>query len=112
MFQFGDPNGVTPKQVFNASRLVIAVLEPDNSGRRAALFSKDEKVGISRYDDKPVASRILPNRVVRGEPRKTCVENMDRIGEELCEAANQFRREIRVKQKLQRDKRSRPACEA
>jgi hypothetical protein len=91
MFQFGDPNGVAPEWLFNVRGFVIAVCEPDNFGRRAALFSEVEEVGISRYNDKPVAPRILPNHVIRGEPRETRLENMDRIGEQLCEAANQFR---------------------
>jgi hypothetical protein len=35
-----------------------------------------------------------------------------RIGEEFSKAVDQLRREIRVKKKLQRESRSRPACEA
>jgi hypothetical protein len=35
-----------------------------------------------------------------------------RIGEEFGKATDQFRREIRVKKKPQRERRFRPACEA
>jgi hypothetical protein len=111
-FQFGDPNGVPPEEVFNLRRFIIAVFEPYNFGRRAVLFSDVEEVGISGYDDKPVDPRIFPNRIVRSEPSEAGFENVDRIGEKFGEAANQFRREIRVKQKPQRDRRSRPVCEA
>src|ERR1700688_2783719 len=76
-FQFGDPNGVSPKEVFNMRRPVIAVFEPYNFGRCAALLSDIEEVGISRYNDKPIPPRIFPNRVVRGEPRETRVENVN-----------------------------------
>ena len=82
---------VAPEQVFNMRRSVIAVFQSNKFGRRPAIFGEVEEVGISRYNDKPVTPRILPNRMVRREPRKTRVENVDRIGEKLCEAANQFR---------------------
>jgi hypothetical protein len=88
-FQFGDPNGIPAEKIFH---LLCSVI-----GRRGALFCEAEEVGISRYNDKPVDLRV---------------ENVDRIGKKFCEAGNQFRREIRVKQKPQRDSRSRPACEA
>ena len=91
---------------------VITIFEPYDLRRCAALFSEVEEVGISRYDDKPVAPSILPNRRVGGELRKARIENVDRIGEKFGEAADQFGREIRVKQKPQRERRSRPACEA
>jgi hypothetical protein len=110
--QFSDPNSVPPQEFFNPHGSIVAILEPYDLRRRAALFGEVEEVGISCYDDKSVGLRILPNRMVRSELREARVENVDRIGEELSEAANQFRREIRVKQKLQREKRSRPACEA
>jgi hypothetical protein len=59
-----------------------------------------------------VVSRIVPDPFVRGELGKARVEDVDGIGKELGKAANKRRREIRVKKKLQRDIRSRPACEA
>jgi hypothetical protein len=37
---------------------------------------------------------------------------MNGTGEQSRQTANQLRREIRVKEKLQRDLRSRPACAA
>jgi hypothetical protein len=40
------------------------------------------------------------------------MENVNRIGEEFVKAANELGREIRVKKKPQRERRSRPACEA
>ena len=71
----------------------------------------DERPPFGRYD-KPVVLRIFPDRFVRGELGKARVEDVDGIGKKLGKAANKPRREIRVKKKLQRDMRSRPACEA
>ena len=44
-----------------------------------------------------------------GEAR---IENVSRLREKFRQATDQLGREIRVKQKLQRDMRSRPVCEA
>ena len=71
-----------------------------------------EKIGISRYDRESVGPCILPDSFVRGVPRQTGVKDMNRIWEKLCKTADELGRKIRVEQKLQRDRRSRPACEA
>ena len=55
---------------------------------------------------------MLPNSFVWREPGESRVEDVDRIGEELRKPVNESGREIRVKQKFQREMRSRPACEA
>jgi hypothetical protein len=71
-----------------------------------------EKIGISDNAGESVGPCIVRNRFFRGVPRQTGVEHVNRIGEKLCETANELRREIRVKQQLQRYMRSRPAYEA
>jgi hypothetical protein len=40
------------------------------------------------------------------------IENVRRLGEKFRKTTDQLGREIRVKQELQRDMRSRPVCEA
>lgn len=45
---------------------------------------------------------------VRRKPLEPSVEDMDRTGEEFGKAPNQLGREVGVKKKLQRDRRSRP----
>lgn len=100
------------KKVFHARRPIIAVLEQDNVWRSAAVFGKVEKIRVSRYDNETVSPCIIPNGLVRGEPGEARVENVCRVGEEFRKATDQLGREIRVKQKLQRDMRSRPVCDA
>ena len=112
MPQFRDPNRVPSQEIFNPGSAVIAIIESDDFGRRAALFREPEKVGIGHHDQKPVAPRILPNRFVRREAGEASVEDVDGIGEKRGQAANELGREIGVKKKLQRKRRSRPACEA
>ena len=102
----------SPQKVFHLGCPVVAVLQPHHLWRSAAGFREVEKIGISRYDGEPMGRGILPNHLVRGEPGETGVENVNRIGKELGEAMNEFRREIRIKQKLQGNIRSRPVCEA
>jgi hypothetical protein len=55
-----------------------------------------------------------PNRIPSQEVFNpgSSVENVDGIGEKCGQAANELRREIGVKKKFQRKRRSRPACEA
>ena len=110
--QFRNSDGVPAQKVFNLARPVIAILKPDHPRRCAAGTGEVEKIGIGRDDGKPVRPGIFPNSLVRREPGETRVENVDRVGKELGETANQLRREIRVKQKFQCDARSRPVCEA
>jgi hypothetical protein len=100
------------KKVLDARRAVVAILKPDNLGRRAAVFGKIEKIRVSRYDSETVSPRIIPNRLVRSEMGEVRIENVSRVREKLRKATDQLGREIRVKQKLQRDMRSRPVCEA
>jgi hypothetical protein len=101
-----------PKKVFHPRRPIIAILKQDNLWRRAAVFGKVEKIRVSRYDNETVSPRIIPNGLVRSEPREACVENVRRAGEKFRKATDKLRRKVRVKQKLQRDMRSRPVCEA
>lgn len=54
-------------------------------------------------------SQMVTSEVNRGHAG---VENVHRTGKQLGEAVNELGREIRVKQQLQRDIRSRPVCEA
>ena len=112
MLQFRDPNRIPSQEDFNPRSAVIAVIESDDLRRRAALFREPEKIGIGCHDDKPVAPRILPNRFVRCETGEASVENVDGIGEKCAQAPNELRGEISVKKKFQRNRRSRPACEA
>jgi len=112
MLQFRYPDGILPDKLFHLGSLVIAVLKPDDFGRRTPLFGEIEEVRIGCHNDKPVAPRIFPNRFVRSEPGKPSVEDVGRIGEELGKAVDQLRREIRVKKKPQRERRSLPACAA
>jgi hypothetical protein len=74
------------KKVFHLRCPVIAVLQSDDFWRSSASFGEVEKIGIS--------------------------ENVDGIREKFRKAAYELRREICVKEKLQRDRRSRPVCEA
>ena len=97
---------------FNLGCPVVAVLQSHHLWRHAAGFREVEKIGISRYDGKPMDRGILPNHLIRGEPGETSVENVNRIGKELGQAMNEFRREIRIEQKLQGNIRSRPVCDA
>ena len=112
MLQFRNPNRIPPQEIFDPGSAVIAVIEPDDLRRGAALFRDPKKIGIGRHDDKPAASRILPNRFIRCEAGEASVENVDGIGEQCGQAANQLGREIGVKKKFQRKRRSRPACDA
>ena len=63
-------------------------------------------------NDKAICFCVVPDRLVGSQPGEPGVENVYRTGEELAEAADELWREIRVKQQLQWDARSRPACEA
>src|SRR5579864_5139133 len=65
LLQFRYPNSMPPKKVFHPRRPVIAVLEPDELGRRATLFGQVEKIRVSRYDNETVSPG--PNGLVRGE---------------------------------------------
>ena len=112
MLQFRDPNRIPAEEVFNPGSAVIAVIESDDLRRRSALFRELQKVGIGRYDDKSVAPRILPNGFVRCEAGEASLENVDGLGKKCGQAANQLGREIGVKKKFQRKRRSRPACDA
>ncbi len=112
MLQFGDPHSVPPEEIFNPRRSVVSVLETNDFRRRASLFRKAEKVGISRYNDKLVAPCIFPNRFVRSELGEVCVKNVNRPGKKLCKPPDEPGREIRVKKKPQRERRSRPNWEA
>ena len=51
-------------------------------------------------------------RFVRCEAGEASVENVDGIGKECGQAANELGREIGVEKKFQRKRRSRPNCEA
>ena len=112
MLQFGDPHGIPPEEILNLRRSVVAVLRANDFRRRASLFRKAEEVGISRYNDKPVAPCIFPNRFVRSELGEVCVKNVNRPGKKLGQPPDEPGREIRVKKKPQRERRSRPAWEA
>ena len=112
MLPFRDPNRIPPQEVLNPGSAVIAIIESDDLRRRAALFRQPEKVGIGCHDDEPVVPRVLPNGFVRCEAGEASVENVGGIGEQCGQAANKLGREIGVKKKFQRKRRSRPACEA
>lgn len=112
MLQFRDPNRIPPQEVLDPGSAVTAIIESDDLRRRATLFRDPEKVGIGRHDDEPVVPRVRPNGFVRCEASEASVENVDGIGEKCGQAANELGREISVKKKFQRKRRSRPACEA
>jgi hypothetical protein len=100
------------KKIFHLRCPVIAVLQPDDFWRSAAGFGEVEKIGISRYDGEPLGHGILPNDLVRSEPGEPSLENVDGSWEKVRKTAYELGREICVKEKLQRDRRSRPVCEA
>jgi hypothetical protein len=112
LLQLRDPNSSPPKKFFHARGPVIAVLEQDHLGRRAAVLGKFEKIRVSRHDDETVGLRVLPNGLVRGKPDEACVEHVCRVGKEFRNATDELGCKIRFKQKLQRETRSRPVCEA
>ena len=99
------------KKAFNRCP-VIAVLQSDDFWRSSASFGEVEKIGISGNDGEPLSQGILPNDLIRSEPGEPRLENVDGIREKFRKAAYELRREICVKEKLQRDRRSRPVCEA
>ena len=92
LFQFRDPNGMAPQEVFNLGCPVVAVLEPDHLWRCAAGTGEVEKIGISRYDGEPVDPGILPDGFVRGVAGETRVEDVERIGEKLRKTLHKLRR--------------------
>jgi hypothetical protein len=82
---------MTPQQIFNPGGPVVAVFEADHLGRRAAGLGEGEKIGIGGDDRKPIGSRIHPNALVRCEPGKTRLENVNGTREKLRKATNELR---------------------
>jgi len=109
LFQVSDPNGVSPQKVLNLGCPVVC---SSQVGPPLAAHGEVEKIGISGYNGESIGPCIFPDTFVRCVPRQTGVEHVRRIRKELRKAAYELRREIRVEQKLQRDTRCRPACEA
>ena len=112
ILQFCYPDCIPPQKVFNPWRAVVAIVEPHDFGGPAAFFGEPLKVGIGCHDDKPVAPRIIPNCFVPCGARETGVENVGRFGKKSRQAANEFRRQVCVKKKFQRETRFRPVCDA
>jgi hypothetical protein len=91
MLHFHDSNSVPSEQFFNTRRFVIAVLKPDDHGRRTSLLSKPQKIGISCYDDESAGSGIFPDGLIRRKLAEGQLENVGRFGKEFGKAANQLR---------------------
>ncbi len=74
--QFRYQNGVAAQQFFYAGCSVVAVFKPHDPRRGASGRCEFKKIRVGRYDDEPVRSSVLPNDLVRGEPRKARLENV------------------------------------
>lgn len=77
------------QQTFNVRRPVVAVFKVDHPRRRAPGSGEVDEVGVCRNNGEPMLACVLPNRFVRREPSETCVENVDGIGKEIRQTANE-----------------------
>ena len=91
---------------------IVAILKVDDLRRRAFRFGEIEKIGIRRYNRKPLGPCVLPDLIVRRGTGQTRIEDVRGPREKVRKTANQLGREIRVKEEFQRDLRFRPICEA
>lgn len=112
MFEFRNQDRVPTKQLFHLGGPVVAVFKVDHLRRRTTGGGEVDKVGIGGDDDEAVFSRVCPDGFVGREPCESRIKNVKRIGKQLRQTDNELGREIRVKQKLQREALSRPVCEA
>ena len=91
---------------------VVALLQADHRGRRAAGPGEIEEIGIGGYNRETFAAREVPDLLIGSRASQAGIEPMCGTWKQLPKSANKLRRQIRVKQELQRALRSRPVCEA
>ncbi len=65
LFQLGNRNRMPAQEALDLRCSVVAVLQADHFGRRAARVCKMKKIGVGCNDSEAVGACVVPDRFVR-----------------------------------------------